>query len=200
MTTKRAKSSRKQAADLQSAEDRLIIDPYETIATPVSVCSPDGNSICSSYSNYCLIHSFLLPTDHLRKKNCAKNPWCVYGLGEKEGIWRSTNAIINSLGLDPNISLRATNPKDTNNASLYPPAGLRNLGATCYLNVLIQVALFHLKAKNVQLLSNLTITIIRLHRVCFTICWFKMQCSTCKLKVLMERVTRLIRIPRHRTK
>ncbi len=41
MSNKRAKGSRKQQEGLQ---ERLIVDPYETIATPVSVCNFEGSS------------------------------------------------------------------------------------------------------------------------------------------------------------
>lgn len=41
MSNKRTKSSRKQQDDSQ---ERLIVDPYETIATPVSVCNIEGIS------------------------------------------------------------------------------------------------------------------------------------------------------------
>jgi uncharacterized UBP type Zn finger protein len=77
--------------------------------------------------------------EHARKKNCAKNPWCVYGLGEREGIWKSNYQVLGALGVDPSIYLRTVDPKDTAHRRLLPPAGLKNLGATCYLNVLIQV-------------------------------------------------------------
>jgi len=142
MSNKRAKSSRKQQEDSQ---ERLIVDPYETIATPVIVCNCEGNSIniLPKSQSEALIKVFLSSnySDHARKKNCTKNPWCVFGLGEKEGIWRTSNTIINSLGPDPNDCLRSFKLKDVEDRNLYPPAGLRNLGATCYINVLIQVLL-----------------------------------------------------------
>lgn len=60
-------------------------------------------------------------------------------MGEKDGIWKSTGPVINSIGFDPSLHLRKRSENDNNDLALYPPAGLRNLGATCYLNVLIQV-------------------------------------------------------------
>ena len=146
MSNRRGKSSKKQKDDSQSSEEKLIVDPYEIIATPVCVCSPEGWHFTLEKFINCCSETFLFIalcfTDHIRKKNCAKNPWCLFGLGEKEGIWRNSNTAINSLGLDPNVYLRKRDPKQLKDEVLYPPAGLRNLGATCYLNVLIQVHKF----------------------------------------------------------
>jgi len=73
------------------------------------------------------------PADHTRKKNCANNPWCLYGLGEKkEGIYKLSISELGRLGADPHLLVRRGST----------PVGIKNLGATCYLNVLIQ-SLFH---------------------------------------------------------
>jgi hypothetical protein len=83
--------------------------------------------------------SFLLNADHAKKKNCSKNPWCVFGLGEnKEGIWSKAANPCSVLGADPSLHLR-----QMVGSKLSPPCGLKNLGATCYLNVLIQVRQHH---------------------------------------------------------
>jgi uncharacterized UBP type Zn finger protein len=81
-------------------------------------------------------------SDHIRKKNCTKDPWCTFGLGElKEGIWKETKQLYDCLGSNPEPFLRSFEDEFSSiqEASLSPPAGLKNLGATCYLNVLIQV-------------------------------------------------------------
>lgn len=69
------------------------------------------------------------------KKNCAHNPNCLYGFGErnKKGIWADNPRNIASLGLDPRHQERNV---------VLQPAGLINLGATCYLNALVQ-SLYH---------------------------------------------------------
>jgi len=79
-----------------------------------------------------------------RRKNCKKNPWCLYGLGEgKEGIWNeqhTKNVLEEKLGKDPSTHLRSQSKRDDSMSfGLSPPAGLQNQGATCYLNALMQV-------------------------------------------------------------
>lgn len=80
--------------------------------------------------------------DHLKKRNCAKNPWCLYGMGElKEGIWKKTtsSSVVDTIGSDPSVHSRDEDMYCSKQAGLFPPAGLKNFGATCYLNALIQV-------------------------------------------------------------
>ena len=80
-------------------------------------------------------------TDHksakAAKKNCGANCLCVYGLGEQiknaaNPVWGEVKGLLEVLGADPNDNERTVDV----------PAGLRNLGATCYLGSLVQV-LFH---------------------------------------------------------
>ncbi|GFP97041.1 ubiquitin carboxyl-terminal hydrolase 26 [Phtheirospermum japonicum] len=67
--------------------------------------------------------------------NTKDNPNCFCGLipppngSRKSGLWQKTSEIVNSLGPDPFHDLRASS--DT-------PAGLTNLGATCYANSILQ--------------------------------------------------------------
>lgn len=65
------------------------------------------------------------------RKNCAYNPLCVWGLGEssKKGVvWGGDSGLIDTLGRNPGLLSR--NEK---------PAGLKNMGATCYLGSLLQL-------------------------------------------------------------
>uniref|UniRef100_A0A7N0U7K5 Ubiquitin carboxyl-terminal hydrolase 26 n=1 Tax=Kalanchoe fedtschenkoi TaxID=63787 RepID=A0A7N0U7K5_KALFE len=67
--------------------------------------------------------------------NTRDNPNCFCGLvpppngSRKSGLWQKMSEILSALGPDPNTDLR-TSP--------YVPAGLTNLGATCYANSILQ--------------------------------------------------------------
>ncbi|XP_052209579.1 ubiquitin carboxyl-terminal hydrolase 26 isoform X2 [Diospyros lotus] len=67
--------------------------------------------------------------------NTKDNPNCYCGLvpppngSRKSGLWQKTSEIVLSLGPDPSKDLRTS----TNS-----PAGLTNLGATCYANSILQ--------------------------------------------------------------
>lgn len=75
------------------------------------------------------------PVCHGCRVNSKDNPNCFCGLipppngSRKSGLWQKTSEIIYSLGPNPSIDLRATPGT---------PAGLTNLGATCYANSILQ--------------------------------------------------------------
>lgn len=98
-------------------DEDFFVDPYNLLYDKDLICNKDCHS--------------------KKKKNCHNNPWCIYGLGEyKEGLWLNPPSSINNLGIDPKKHYR-----EINNSLLKftSPVGLKNLGATCYLNVLMQV-------------------------------------------------------------
>eukprot|EP01102_Stenamoeba_stenopodia_P007742 TRINITY_DN2180_c0_g5_i1.p1 TRINITY_DN2180_c0_g5~~TRINITY_DN2180_c0_g5_i1.p1 ORF type:complete len:1240 (-),score=274.83 TRINITY_DN2180_c0_g5_i1:11-3730(-) len=67
-------------------------------------------------------------TKQSHRKNCEANPRCYSKLGEKnEGIW-NVDALKKSLGPDPRLKQKEPNTI----------VGLKNLGATCYMNSLLQ--------------------------------------------------------------
>ncbi|KAA8524129.1 hypothetical protein F0562_010440 [Nyssa sinensis] len=67
--------------------------------------------------------------------NTKDNPNCFCGLipppngSRKSGLWQKTSEIVLTLGPDPSDDLRASTDS---------PAGLTNLGATCYANSILQ--------------------------------------------------------------
>ena len=72
--------------------------------------------------------------------NCVSNPNCVYGLGErKDGIWKEKSQLLTKLGTNPRECLRQEDKQ------VKIPTGLKNLGATCYLNSMLQCLFMNLR-------------------------------------------------------
>lgn len=92
------------------------VDPYDFLSK-ASICTPQYHAKA--------------------RKNCATNPFCVYGFGDarKQGIYKNPSVLMAELGADPSESRRQGLTKKS---TTLRPVGLQNLGATCYLNVLIQ--------------------------------------------------------------
>jgi hypothetical protein len=119
-------SSSSSKGDMMNPVEQIFEDPYSLISNPP--------------------YSFCTLEDHKRKKNCKGNPWCCYGLGEyKEGIWSKTidkgiSVIPFVQGLGYDISKNFRSNQLSQMVSQY--SGLKNLGATCYMNVFLQVSVF----------------------------------------------------------
>ena len=115
MKTKKGIKKQKAMPSVTAEGSRLrLTNPYALIVSPANKCSPEAHK--------------------KTKENCG-HPWCVWGMDKKQGIWATPPEPIRRLGADLTLTKRRIEQ------GRLIPVGLKNLGGTCYLNVLIQ-ALF----------------------------------------------------------
>jgi len=72
--------------------------------------------------------------EHLKKVNCKRNPSCIFGLGEN-----SSEGVLQVDKIAKRLYESVLQGRKTEEISF---AGLRNLGATCYANVVLQLLFF----------------------------------------------------------
>ncbi|KAL8045205.1 hypothetical protein ABFX02_08G097900 [Erythranthe guttata] len=117
----RSKNKRSRAEDNAEA----ITEIYRKILSNGEVSEDDVNQLFMIWKPFC----------QGCRVNTKDNPNCFCGLvpppngSRKSGLWQKTSEIVNALGPDPSVDLRASSTT---------PAGLTNLGATCYANSILQ--------------------------------------------------------------
>lgn len=91
------------------------------------------------------LYMILKPVCQGCRVNTKDNPNCFCGLtpppngSRKSGLWQKTSEVVNALGPDPSEDLRE---------SFDAPAGLKNLGATCYANSILQCLFMNKSFRN----------------------------------------------------
>mmetsp|Transcript_5891 Transcript_5891/g.12936 ORF Transcript_5891/g.12936 Transcript_5891/m.12936 type:complete len:1020 (+) Transcript_5891:128-3187(+) len=76
------------------------------------------------------------------------NPFLAVDLNDRAGVWHREKALVKALGVNPAEQRRQEHTPSEGSSSKKGaqkvPAGLKNLGATCYLNSLLQYLFFNL--------------------------------------------------------
>ncbi|CAK9158411.1 unnamed protein product [Ilex paraguariensis] len=119
--TTRSKNKRQRPDDSAAATCKI----FRRIHTTGLVTEDDASQLYMTWTPVC----------QGCRVNTKDNPNCFCGLipppngNRKAGLWQKMSEIVHSLGHDPSKDLRASPDS---------PAGLTNLGATCYANSILQ--------------------------------------------------------------
>lgn len=121
-STRSSKNKRHRADDNAATTCQI----YRKIHSTGEVTKDDANQLYMIWKPIC----------QGCRVNTKDNPNCFCGLipppngSRKSGLWQKMSDVVLALGPDPFKDLRAS--------SEYSPAGLTNLGATCYANSILQ--------------------------------------------------------------
>jgi len=83
-------------------------------------------------------------TDTVAEAIGFPSPFLAVNLGDRKGIWQSDAQFLQRLGADPQKTAREVVELPDGPPKAVLPAGLKNLGATCYLNSLLQYLFFNM--------------------------------------------------------